>query len=218
MLYSLELYDTNSAPTTRDGKGTLNADYATRMNQTFFDNYHKTKGDVDRSLRYKKFDVKKSLGPCADFPYGFVSDEKDVAISPCIFVKMNNIWGWKPKPIEAEDFQDNPDWPKSLETNFDNLTEAQRQQVFLDCQGESDFDKEAMVAVSYFPETKGFPIDSFPYQGNKGRYHSPLVAIKFDGSKMERFLEEMITVKCKAYYKGGPSEGEFRIRFQRKNY
>ena len=63
MLYSLELYDTNIAPTTRDGKGTLNADYATRMNQTLFDNYHKTKGDVDRSLRYKKFDVEKSLGP-----------------------------------------------------------------------------------------------------------------------------------------------------------
>ena len=28
----------------------------------------------------------------------------------------------------------------------------------------------------------------------------------------------MITIKCKAYYKGGPSHGEFRIRFQHKNF
>ena len=75
-----------------------------------------------------------------------------------------------------------------------------------------------MKHVSYFPKTKGFPVKYFPYQGEKEKYQPPLVALQFDGGNLKNFVEMMITVKCKAYYKGGSSQGGFRIRFQHKNF
>ena len=65
---------------------------------------------------------------------------------------------------------------------------------------------------------RGIPIKYFPYKGNKAQYLPPLVAIQFDGYKLKFLIEEMITIKCTAYYKGGTSEGGFKIRFQHKNF
>lgn len=216
LLFTLEMYDTNLDPTDQDGKGTLNADYATRL-KNFLALYNNP--DININLGYTKFDLEKELGDCAHFPYGYVSEEDGIAIKPCIFLKMNNIWSWNPEPIDAEDFENNPDWPESLEDNFRNLTYAERKQVFVDCQGESSVDQESInEGLTFIPKTKGFPIKSFPYKGNKEKYQPSLVALQFDGNKLTKFMEEMITVKCKAYYKGGPSQGEFRIRFQTKNF
>ena len=77
MLYTLEMFDTNQDPTDQDGKGTLNADYATRM-KNFFAMYNNT--DLDYSKGYAKFDLKEELGDCAHFPYGYVSEEEGDAI------------------------------------------------------------------------------------------------------------------------------------------
>ena len=104
------MFDTNQDPTDHDGKGSLNADYATRL-KNFLALYNTT--DLDYSKGYAKFDLGKELNDCAHFPYGFVSEEKAVAIKPCIFLKLNNIWAWQPEPIEAGDFEDHPDWPES---------------------------------------------------------------------------------------------------------
>ena len=231
------MYDTNQDPTDQDGKGTLNADYATRL-KNFFALYNKSEPDLSKG--YTEFDLEKELGVCAHFPYGYVSEKDGDAIKPCIVLKMNNIWSWKPEPIDAEDLEENPDWPDSLKDNFNSLSDDERQQVFVDCQGESSVDQEPInEGVTFIPKTKGFPIKSFPYKGHKERYYPSLVALQFDGNKLKNFTEvsiawvksyflslilcfvfqEMITVKCKAYYKGGLSHGEFRVRFQKeKNF
>ena len=234
MLFTLEMYDTNHLPTTREGKGSLNADYATRMRN--FLKLYDNSSSVDYSKGYIKFELEEELGDCSTFPYGFVSEDVKEAIKPCIFMKLNNIWSWKPEPIDAEDLQDNQDWPESLQSYVENPTEAELQQIPLDCQGESSIDKEVVREGLTFPKATGFPIKSFPYQGSNGMYHPPLVAIQFDGNKLTKYMEvrldckpvlllfntsciqEMITIKCKAYYKGGPSQGEFRIRFQKRNF
>ena len=192
MLYTLEMFDTNQDPTDQDGKGTLNADYATRMKK-FFAMYNNT--DLDYSKGYAKFDLKEELGDCAHFPYGYVSEEEGDAIKPCIFLKMNNIWSWKPEPIDAEDLENNPDWPESVKDNFKKLTEAERKQVFVDCQGESSYDKEIINEGFTFVSKKGFPIKSFPYTGNKGRYHPSLVALQFDGNKLSKDFME-VSIAC----------------------
>ena len=189
MLFTLEMYDTNHLPTTREGKGSLNADYATRMRN--FLKLYDNSSSVDYSKGYIKFELEEELGDCSTFPYGFVSEDVKEAIKPCIFMKLNNIWDWKPEPIDAEDLQDNQDWPGSLKTHFENLTETEQQQhIFLDCQGESTFDKEVVKeGLTFFPKAKGFPIKSFPYLGSNGMYHPPLVAIQFDGNKLKKFME-----------------------------
>ena len=177
MLFTLEMYDTNPHPSHPEGKGPLNADYATRM-KLFLERYNDT-ANVDISKGYSKFDAEYELGDCYKFPYGYVAEEEGEAIKPCVYLKMNNIWSWKPKPIDAEDL------PQSVEDNLQNLSETERQQIFLDCQGETGFDKEAVrEGVTYIPKTKGFPLDSFPYMGNKevrigvrfvGLYHRVLM-------------------------------------------
>ena len=218
MLYSLMMFDNNTYTTFDDGmgKGGLNIDYAARVNQSF-QIYNSTVTHADSSKGYIKFDVEKELGDCAKFPFGFISDH--AATKPCIYLKLNNIWSWNPEPIDAEDLKDNPDWPQSLKTNFQKLTKAERQQIFVDCQGDTDSDREAITeGVTFMPKTKGFPIKYFPYKGNKAQFLPPLVALQFDGNKLMSFIEEMITVKCTAYFKGGTSEGDFRIRFQHKNF
>ena len=74
MLFTLEMYDTNQLPTTHEGQGTLNADYATRM-KIFMELYNNS---VDYSKGYTKFEHEKVLGDCGKFPYGYVSkDEKE---------------------------------------------------------------------------------------------------------------------------------------------
>ena len=221
MLYTLKMFDNNNSTTYDDGmtgKGGLNIDYAARVNQSF-QIYNSSVTHADSSRGYVKFDIEKELGECAKFPFGFITEDEKIATKPCIYLKLNNIWSWKPEPIDAKDLKDHPDWPQSLKNNFQNLTEAERQQIFVDCQGDTSSDQEAMKeGVTFMPKTKGFPIKYFPYKGNKAQYLPPLVALQFDGNKLKFFIEEMITVKCTAYYKGGTSEGEFRFRFQHKNF
>ena len=218
MLLTLEILDTNTLPTDDDGKGSLNADYGQRM-KIFLETYRST---VDKSKGYNKFNLEDELGDCAKPPYGYISEELKngtiTAIKPCVFLVMNDIWSWKPEPISAEDFQTHKDWPKSLESHFNSLSEHQRQQVFVDCQGDTSSDQEAMKHVSYFLKAKGISVKYFPYQGEKEKYQPPLVALQFDGGNLKNFVEMIITVKCNAYYKGGSSQGGFRIRFQHKNF
>merc|ERR1712110_1324753 len=44
-------------------------------------------------------DYKAVLGSCGDFPFGYVGEK----VKPCIFFKLNNIWGWEPKPVQCGD-------------------------------------------------------------------------------------------------------------------
>lgn len=221
-IYNLELYDSNSVPTLPDGEGSLNADYAQKM-KFFLEQYGNKTVPVhlDKSKGYSTFDL-EDLGDCAKHPYGYISEEKNgtlMAIQPCIFLKLNRIWSWTPSAITDEDFHPDSDWPESLRSHFKTLSKEEKQQVFVDCQGNSATDQEAMKeGVSVFPKTKGFPIAYFPFLGHKEMYRSPLIAIRFDGRLMERFLEEVLTINCRAFFKGGTSQGVFRLRFQRRNF
>jgi hypothetical protein len=39
----------------------------------------------------------QDLGDCTNYPYGFLISGGDKYIRPCIFLKFNKIWDWKPK-------------------------------------------------------------------------------------------------------------------------
>merc|ERR1711936_545660 len=92
-MFMLQQGETNKVPTTPDGEGDLNIDYAVRA-ENFMKVYAKASGDD-----YLDFDT-ATLGPCENSPYGYVGDE----VTPCVFLKFNKIWGWNPTPITEEDF------------------------------------------------------------------------------------------------------------------
>ena len=195
-LFKLQLVDDNRVLTDEDGEGDLNIDYARRA-EKFLEVY---KSEVNTTLGYKEFNLATELGECGVHPYGYVNGGNP--IKPCIFLKFNKIWGWEPKPITTEDF-DAHDWPASFKNHFDPLSEEDKNQVFVDCQGRYPADQEALKeGMTYIPSTQGFPVKYFPYTGDKENYHSPLVVVQFDTSKMQRFVGQLIHVECRAYYKG----------------
>jgi len=192
-MFKLQLVDDNNVPTDADGEGDLNIDYARRA-EKFLGVYE---SDVNETLGYQKFDL-ADMGDCGKMPYGFING--DQPIKPCIFLKFNKIWGWDPVPITDEDFETN-DWPKSFKDHFDSLPD--QNQIFVDCQGRYPADREALrEGMTYLPASQGFPVKYFPYKGDKEKYHSPLVVVQFDTSKLSRFVGQLIHVECRAYYKG----------------
>lgn len=196
-MFKLKLTDDNDVLTDSEGEGDLNIDYAKRADM-FLEVY---KEKVSETLDYKKFDLENALGSdCAEYPYGYING--DDPIKPCIFLKFNKIWNWKPETITDEDFGEN-DWPTSFKTHFDSLNSTQKEQIFVDCQGRYPADKEALrEGMIYMPTSQGFPVKYFPYKGDPKHYQSPLVVVQFDTARMERFVGQLIHVECRAYYKG----------------
>jgi sodium/potassium-transporting ATPase subunit beta len=117
-----------------------------------------------------KLDTSK-FGKCIDKEaYGYNNS------APCIFLKLNRIYGWIP------DYYDDPedlpeDMPAKLKEHIKSLKPAQRKQVWVSCKGEDGSDREILGDMEYYP-TYGFPSYFYPYTNLPG-YVSPLVAVKF---------------------------------------
>ena len=188
-MFMLQEGDTNMVPTTKDGEGDLNIDYAVRA-ESFMKVYSKASGDD-----YLDFDT-ATLGPCENSPYGFVGD----VVTPCVFLKFNKIWGWNPTPIGEEDFAaaaeaGNP-WPEDFKAHWD--AQADKDKIWVDCQGRNAADKEALAGMEYYPPSRGFETKFFPFQGNKESYHSPLVAVRFTDLPKG----QLVHIECRSYYHG----------------
>jgi len=204
-MFVLKKDDNNMDATDSEGEGTLNIDYATRLEK--FLAVYKT----DASGDYKNFNLETELGNCGKKPYGFVVDANNPEVAPCIFVKLNKIWGWVPGPLNATDFKvddenvekglyPEPKYPKHVRDHVEAQGFAKK--VWVDCQGRYAADKEALGEMEYHPTDRGFDQKYFPFMGDlsttKANYHSPLVAIKIKTSK----IGQLIHVECRAYYQG----------------
>jgi len=219
-MFVLQGNDENIHPSDLDGEGDLNADYAVRVNK-FLAAYEKTPspaaGNGDHAFKgYEAFDPKVTLGDCGKFPYGYVGKK----VTPCIFFKLNNIWGWEPKPvkcatnndalepeIDAEDGLPKDLCPDSLKAHMNSAAGkgVVDDSIFIDCRGRNVADQEALAGkISYFPASRALPIKYFPYLGQRNQvdkevgYHSPLVAIQVDPATKG----QLVHMECRAYYRG----------------
>lgn len=107
--------------------------------------------------------------------------------APCIFLKLNKIYGWVPEYYnDTNNLPD--DMPQTLKNHIASLSVKERNQVWVSCQGEDGADKENVRTIEYFP-TRGFPSYFYPYLNVKN-YVSPLVAVRFRrlGSKHGNFF------------------------------
>jgi len=186
-MFKLKFSDSNEVLSEPEGEGDLNIDYARRA-EKFMEVYNKASGND-----YIDFDM-ASLGPCQNYPYGFIGD----AAKPCIFLKFNKIWGWEPQPIDAADFDENADWPESFKEHWES--QGDQNQIWIDCQGRYPADKDALAGMSYYPASRGFETKYFPFKGNADSYHSPLVAVQMNIDQAH--IGQLIHVECRAYYKG----------------
>ncbi|OQR76452.1 sodium/potassium-transporting ATPase subunit beta-2-like [Tropilaelaps mercedesae] len=105
--------------------------------------------------------------------------------TPCIALKINKIYGWKPSPFENKNFP--PGFPENLKDAYKG------NRVYISCEGENAADQENMGPISFHPEPF---IDDyhFPYTNVPG-YLPPFVFAQF--TKPERGV--LINVECKAW-------------------
>lgn len=97
--------------------------------------------------------------------------------SPCIFLKLNRIYGWVPEYYNTtRDLP--PNMPKELKEHIGNVSEVERNTVWITCSGENPADIEYLGPMAYYPKIQGFPGYYFPYKNGEG-YLSPLVAVQF---------------------------------------
>ncbi|KAK7590239.1 hypothetical protein V9T40_001852 [Parthenolecanium corni] len=121
--------------------------------------------------------------------------------SPCIILKLNKIYGWKPQFYT--DPNDLPhDMPQQLKqhirdlaTSGDGSKRLELNTVWVSCKGESPADSEFIGPVSYYPK-QGFPGYYFPYENSEG-YLSPLVAVHIERPKPGL----LINIECRAWAK-----------------
>ncbi|CAG5048132.1 unnamed protein product [Parnassius apollo] len=117
--------------------------------------------------------------------------------SPCIFLKLNRIYGWRPEYYN--DTQNlPPEMPVELQMHIQNITYYNQDfanSVWVSCQGETPADKENIGVVKYMPY-QGFPGYFFPYENAEG-YLSPLVAVHLELPK----TGILINIECRAWAK-----------------
>ncbi|XP_063358847.1 sodium/potassium-transporting ATPase subunit beta-2-like [Cydia amplana] len=115
--------------------------------------------------------------------------------TPCVFLKLNKIYGWKPHYYNSSDHLPK-DMPEDLKSHVRNMTAFDKQNlnmVWVSCQGENPADRENIGPIQYLPK-RGFPGYYFPYTNQDG-YLSPLVAVHF----MRPKTGTLINVECRAW-------------------
>ncbi|KAF0294658.1 Sodium/potassium-transporting ATPase subunit beta [Amphibalanus amphitrite] len=120
--------------------------------------------------------------------------------NPCIIVKLNKIFNWRPDVYATSD--DLPDnMPESVreviarEFTEPGSNEINKQNVWITCEGENPNDFENIGQVNYYPHP-GMPAYYYPFQNQPG-YQSPLVAVEFASVKRGVLLN----IECKAWAK-----------------
>jgi len=225
-MFQLKAADSDNITTDANGEGDKNVDYAMRAfkylelykNTTDLD-FNCTKNEIyDGDENGCVFDL-AVLQECANWPYGYVIDENATALGesryaePCIFLKLNKIFNWKPTPLKAAKGKNMAETLK--DKKYDMMTpklketivkSADKNFVWIDCFGRYPADKD-VFKIEYFPQNQGIPIKYFPYKG--GNYHAPLLAIKFKENQAS--WGQLQHIECRTWFEGVKHETKDKI-------
>jgi len=195
-LQTEKLIDSSIISYLADSKGDVKLDDGTKIQgwqgwvnrTTDFLNTYNPSADQKVAEGVKLFD-KSILKGCAKGNFGY--DEG----KPCVFLKLNKIFGLEHQYITSEEKKFPEGMPAALVTH---IKATPGKFVWVDCRPEYPADIEALTdKIKYFPASRGFPADYFPYKKQDG-YQSPLVAVQFDVTKAKG---QLLHVECRAWAK-----------------
>jgi len=112
---------------------------------------------------------------------------------PCILIKLNKIYGWKPDAYTSKDKLPD-DMPADLQKKI-NDTPAENPRVWFSCDGENPADKENLGKVEYIP-SQGIESFFYPFMNQNG-YQSPFIFVRLTNP----LNGVLINVECKAWAK-----------------
>lgn len=125
----------------------------------------------------------EQLGDCnSDLKYGYLT------ASPCIFLKLNRIYGWRPQFYTASV----EGMPSDLVKHIDSRSNAEKEQIWVSCEGLDDVDKENIKGFNY--SSRGFAGYYYPYK-NVRNYLSPIIAVKI----LDITPNKLVSIECRAW-------------------
>jgi len=117
---------------------------------------------------------------------------------PCVLIKLNRIYDWKPDPYTSLDLANPNNIPKEMPQsliNEINATNPAETYVWFSCRGENPADEENLGGdIRYYPK-QGIPTYYFPYVYQNG-YLSPFIFVRFNPLN-----GVLINVECTAWAK-----------------
>jgi sodium/potassium-transporting ATPase subunit beta len=142
---------------------------------------------------------------------------------PCVLIKLNKIYGWKPEPYKTErdlKLAEERKMPKDLIERIRNLqsndsSEFDKREldtVWVSCEGENPADKENMGPINFYApgiereNFPGIPGYYFPYLKQNG-YHAPFVFVRFENPQ----VNVLIQIECKAWAKNIEADRQLRL-------
>lgn len=133
------------------------------------------------------FKYQEKLGSCGKDNYGYDKG------TPCIFLKLNRIYGLENKPYNESDLPE--DMPEALKSHIQ--AQSDKDQVWVNCQPKYPADKEMLEKIEYFPPSRGFSNKYFPYM-KQDDYLNPLVAVQFVPN-LKQGIGQLIHIECRAW-------------------
>ncbi|KAH8251392.1 hypothetical protein KR032_010473 [Drosophila birchii] len=188
-----------------NGKKPAESDYWIELIDDFLRDYNHTEGREMKHCNYGQTHEPSEVcvfntelfGSCSKANnYGYKANQ------PCIFLKLNKIFGWTPEIFDAPE----KDMPDDLKNVINGTAPEERNQIWVSCNGHLSKDKELFQNIRYFP-SQGFPSYYYPYMNQPG-YLSPLVAVQFNSPP----VGQMLDVECRAWAKNIIYSGSARDR------
>ncbi|XP_034474154.1 sodium/potassium-transporting ATPase subunit beta-1 [Drosophila innubila] len=188
-----------------DKKKTAEIEYWTDLIDDFLKDYNNTEGRNMKHCGYNQphnpLDIcvvdETQFGPCTSAnSYGYKQGK------PCIFLKLNKIYGWEPQVYDAPV----PTMPEDLQKLINDTSVEERQKIWVSCAGHHGKDKEQFKDIKYYPK-QGIPTYYYPYLNQPG-YLSPLIAVQFN----DMAIGKMMDVECRAWAKNIIYSGSLRDR------
>jgi len=134
--------------------------------------------------------------------------------SPCVLVKLNRIYGWKPEKYTAEKLP--KDMPLILQEKIKALAGSSAPELdttWITCQPENPVDRENVGPIEYYSLGSGsseefgmIPNYFYPYEKQAG-YESPFVFIRF----IKPVKNVLIQVECRAWARNIGYNRQFRV-------
>jgi len=148
-----------------------------------------TETPIEKRKQVCNFDLTTSLGDVCtrENDYGYKNG------TPCVLLKVNKVYGWKPEAFDNETLAD-PDNEHAVEAKAKLGQRLNSEYIGITCEGENEGDADNIYGAQYFPKS-GFSFKYYPYL-NYPNYMPPLVFVQLDVRK-----GALIQVWCKLWAK-----------------
>ena len=140
------------------------------------------------------------LGKCGEDPYGLTESSPKI----CVYLKLNRIWGWTPRPIDAADITKAG---KSWQEDFVRHWQSQDDKnfVWMSCKTKNDEEQANFEDFEYFPNNRGIDLKYFPFTKTENEEVPPARLVAVMMTPNSRFEDETpVVIECRAFYKGKP--------------